>query len=64
MTIKPKTENEKEEQEWELLERIPKEWLKPVHHFQNNDYPCPRCGKQLPRYNEGIHCCAGTKHFR
>jgi hypothetical protein len=39
----------------ETREAIPEEWMEPARRFRNNNYPCPRCGKQLPRYGEGIH---------
>lgn len=40
-----------------IVEAVPPEWLAPARNFAANDYPCPRCGKQLPQYGQGVHLC-------
>lgn len=35
---------------------LPGELLEPARRFEANDYPCPRCGAQLPPF-PGVHFC-------
>lgn len=32
-------------------------WLEPSIMHRMNRYPCPRCGRELPQYGQGIHVC-------
>lgn len=41
----------------EMRNAVPLEWLAPAKRFAHNDYPCPRCGQQLPQYGQGVHLC-------